>query len=90
MGVPFHGPIVQPPPDPRDPEKAEIAVEGPDELYRGLRVMKTPYVSTKRTCSQPSAVDMPCRSTSVHSVRVPESQDPLQQGPYSKTLCRAD
>jgi hypothetical protein len=29
------------PPDPRDPEKAEIAVEGADELYREIRIENT-------------------------------------------------
>src|ERR1700730_16315321 len=28
-------------PDPRDPEKAEIAVEGADELYREIRIENT-------------------------------------------------
>ena len=29
------------PPDPRDPEKAEIAVQGADELYREIRIENT-------------------------------------------------
>ena len=28
-------------PDPRDPEKAEIAVEGADELYKEIRIENT-------------------------------------------------